>query len=168
MGKSKKREQSKAEPAKSESSKTRISISSLSRTINEEHLKEIFGLFGKIQEVTLAVDDSLGMSKGYGFVEYESESDAKAAIEHMHGGQMDGSTIKVEYPHDRQKRMAAEKAAAEKPRPKPKPPMNNGAEPPRNTGTVARLVEKPPERNDRSDRDRNREKDHKEDRGKDR
>merc|ERR1711948_63804 len=102
-------------------------------------------------------DEALGLSKGYGYVECESESDAKAVIAHLHGGQIDGNTIKVELAHDRQKRIAAEKAAAAEQMARKLAPPVSSAAPMRSTNRVPEKA--PVVRKERNDRERDRDRD---------
>merc|ERR1719197_2101908 len=81
-----------------------LSVSNLTRNVNEEHLQEIFGLYGKVKETTLAVDKNVGLPKGYAYVEFSSERDAEKAITGLHGGQIDGNVIKVEFQGDKKKK----------------------------------------------------------------
>merc|ERR1719499_2787891 len=74
-----------------------LSVSNLSRNVYEDHLREIFGNYGKVKEATLAIDKAVGLPKGYAYVEFASERDAESAIAHLHGGQVDGNVIKVEF-----------------------------------------------------------------------
>lgn len=69
-------------------------VGNLTRNVTEEHLKEIFGTFGKLASVELAMDRAVNLPRGFAHVEYESASDATKAVEHMHEGQIDGNVIK--------------------------------------------------------------------------
>jgi len=100
-----------------------LSVSNLSRNVNEDHLREIFGNYGKVRDAALAIDRVVGLPKGYAYVQYASEYDAERAIAHFHGGQIDGNIIKVEFQSDRRLRAKAERRAAEN--------GDEGKEPPR-------------------------------------
>merc|ERR1712054_78562 len=78
-----------------------LSVSKLTRNVNEDHLQEIFGLYGKVKEVTLAVDKNVGLPKGYAYVEFSTEREAEKAVEGLHGGQIDGNVITVEFQGDK-------------------------------------------------------------------
>lgn len=60
------------------------------------HLREIFAPYGTITRAHVPVNPHTGIPKGFAFVEYEAEEQAKAAVKHMDGGQIDGSVVKVE------------------------------------------------------------------------
>eukprot|EP00397_Hematodinium_sp_SG-2012_P051605 GEMP01060550.1.p1 GENE.GEMP01060550.1~~GEMP01060550.1.p1 ORF type:complete len:186 (+),score=45.10 GEMP01060550.1:72-629(+) len=76
---------------------TLLYISNLSRNVNDDHLKNIFGSYGKIQNAAISVDKTVGLPKGYAYVEFEHLKDADKAAECMHQGQIDGSTISVTF-----------------------------------------------------------------------
>merc|ERR1719197_1404132 len=118
-----------------------LSVSNLTRNVNEEHLQEIFGLYGKVKETTLAVDKNVGLPKGYAHIEMSSEHDAEKAVAGLHNGQIDGNIIKVELQGDKKKRVTDENK---------RPPAQTA-------------VRKPPARPDR-DRERERERERDRDR----
>merc|ERR1719210_653419 len=95
---------------KSDKDKLVLSVSNLSRNVNEDHLREIFGNYGKVREATLAIDKAVGLPKGYAYVEFSSEREAERAISYLNGGQIDGNVVKVEFQSDR-KRKAQKKAS---------------------------------------------------------
>merc|ERR1712070_621415 len=113
-----------------------LSVSNLTRNVNEDHLQEIFGLYGKVKETTLAVDKNVGLPKGYASVEFSSEREAEKAVEGLHGGQIDGNVIKVEFQGDKKKKSNDE-----------------------NKRPAQQAVRRPPPRNDARDRERERERD---------
>ncbi|PCD33145.1 hypothetical protein AU210_009380 [Fusarium oxysporum f. sp. radicis-cucumerinum] len=79
------------EPAKS----TKIVVERLSKNINEQHLYEIFGQFGRIKDLDLPMNRTFGTNRGTAYILYDYEDDAEAAIAHMHEAQVDGSAINV-------------------------------------------------------------------------
>lgn len=60
------------EPAK-------LHVSGLSRNVAADHLREIFGTFGALRGVELAVDRRVGLSRGFGYVEFEHRREAEGA-----------------------------------------------------------------------------------------
>lgn len=72
-----------------------LHVRNLTRNVNADHLHEIFGIYGSVLNVELAVDHAVSLPKGYAFVEYASRELAEAAIEHMDGGQIDSNQISV-------------------------------------------------------------------------
>merc|ERR1712129_1245 len=74
-----------------------LSVSNLTRNVNEDHLQEIFGLYGKVKETTVAVDKNVGLPKGYAYVEFSSEREAEKAIEGLHGGRLTGTPSRLSF-----------------------------------------------------------------------
>ncbi|CAJ1890077.1 unnamed protein product [Sphenostylis stenocarpa] len=70
---------------------TNLYMKNLDLDITEAKLKEKFSSFGKIISLAIAKDLN-GMSKGFGFVNYDNPDDAKRAMEEMNGSQL-GSKI---------------------------------------------------------------------------
>ncbi len=63
--------------------------------VTEEDLKEAFGAFGEVTEVTIITDKFSGQSKGFGFVEMPNNSEADAAIKALNETAVKGRNIKV-------------------------------------------------------------------------
>ena len=72
-----------------------LHVRNLTRNVNEEHLREIFGNYGSIKNVELAIDALVQLPKGYAFIEFASVDLAKAAVQHMDGGQIDSNVVSV-------------------------------------------------------------------------
>jgi len=70
-------------------------VGNLSNKVTEADLKANFAEAGNIVSVRIIKDKFSGQSKGFGFVEMESEEGAKEAITRFNGGQLDGQTIVV-------------------------------------------------------------------------
>lgn len=72
-----------------------IYIGNLSNNTTAEALKAMFDAFGQVETVKIITDRFSGRSKGFGFVEMPSNSEADQAIKALNGKQLDGSNIKV-------------------------------------------------------------------------
>ncbi len=72
-----------------------IYVGNLPYSTTEEDLRTAFGAFGETSSVSVITDKYTGQSKGFGFVEMPSDSDAESAIEALHGTSMDGRNITV-------------------------------------------------------------------------
>jgi RNA recognition motif-containing protein len=70
-------------------------IGNLPAKVTEEDLKANFSEVGKIVAVNVIKDKFTGLSRGFGFVEMETEEAAKEAIQRFNGGQLLGNTITV-------------------------------------------------------------------------
>eukprot|EP00124_Ichthyophonus_hoferi_P001664 Ihof_evm4s93 gene=Ihof_evmTU4s93 len=76
-------------------------IARLSPITTEESLKEYFGQYGTIQSLRLVCDIVTGYSKGYAFIEFYNQHDAKEAYKRSHRHILDGQEIVVEYELER-------------------------------------------------------------------
>lgn len=74
---------------------TKIVVERLTKNINEDHLREIFGEFGRIDDLDLPVNRQFGTNRGTAYILYYSEADAESAIAHMHEATLDGAMINV-------------------------------------------------------------------------
>jgi RNA recognition motif-containing protein len=63
--------------------------------MNDEALKEAFASHGNVISANIVTDRQSGRSRGFGFVEFENESDADAAMEALNGSEIDGRNIVV-------------------------------------------------------------------------
>ncbi len=74
---------------------TKLFIGSLPYSTTEEELAQFFAAAGTITSTKLIIDHETGRSKGFGFVEYENDDDAKAAIQKFHGSEFGGRKLVV-------------------------------------------------------------------------
>jgi cold-inducible RNA-binding protein len=70
-------------------------VGNLSVNATEDVIRDNFTEAGKVAAVTIIKDNYTKQSKGFGFVEMETEEGAKQAIEMFNGGKLDGNTIIV-------------------------------------------------------------------------
>ncbi len=73
----------------------KLLIRNLSRTTTELQIRELFERHGKVQSCDLVMDKSSGGSKGFGFVEMPNPGEAKTAVKHLNGMDLDGNQIRV-------------------------------------------------------------------------
>jgi RNA recognition motif-containing protein len=73
----------------------KLFVGSLPWAVNDEGLKEAFTPYGNVVSATVVKDRRSGRSKGFGFVEFENDSEAKAAIEALNGKELQGRNIVV-------------------------------------------------------------------------
>lgn len=74
---------------------TNIYISGLSLGINSDDLKDLFGEYGVVSSAKIITDRDTGKSKGFGFVEMESDEAGQKAINELNGAEYDEKTISV-------------------------------------------------------------------------
>jgi RNA recognition motif-containing protein len=72
-----------------------IYIGNLPFNIKKNELEDMFAEFGEVQEAKIIFDRYTSQSKGFGFVEMPSNSEADQAIKALNGKFMNGRTIKV-------------------------------------------------------------------------
>tara|TARA_Y100001936_G_C15461231_1_gene353966 strand:- start:267 stop:512 length:246 start_codon:yes stop_codon:yes gene_type:complete len=70
-------------------------IGNLSYDIDENELEEEFRAYGEVKSVKIIKDRETGNSKGFGFVEMNSNDDGAAAIEAINGKALKGREIRV-------------------------------------------------------------------------
>ncbi len=70
-------------------------VGNLSQNVTEEDLRKNFSEAGKVVSAAVIKDKFSGVSRGFGFVEMETEEGAQEAIRKFNGGDLDGKTITV-------------------------------------------------------------------------
>lgn len=73
----------------------RLLVRNMSRKTTETDLRDLFDSFGPVQSCVIVNDKETGASKGFGFVEMPKPGDAKAAIHHLNGYELDGEILRV-------------------------------------------------------------------------
>lgn len=86
--------QDKSKPAASAATPMRLYVGQLHLNVTDADLKPVFEAFGPLDFIDLHKDAS-GTSKGFGFVQFKNEADAKAALEALNGLEIAGKAIKV-------------------------------------------------------------------------
>ncbi|KAE8443179.1 hypothetical protein EG329_002277 [Mollisiaceae sp. DMI_Dod_QoI] len=74
---------------------TKVVVEKLTKNVNEDHLREIFSIYGQIRDLDMPMNRAFNTNRGTAYILYTSESDAEAAIAHMHESQIDGAVINV-------------------------------------------------------------------------
>ncbi len=73
----------------------KLYVGNLSYSVGDQALQDAFASFGAIASARVITDRETGRSKGFGFVEMESDEAATLAIEKMNGQSLDGRNISV-------------------------------------------------------------------------
>ncbi len=63
----------------------KLFVGNLSYNVNDEQLAEMFASFGEVASAAVIIDRQTGRSKGFGFVEFNDDAAADAAVEAMNG-----------------------------------------------------------------------------------
>ncbi len=82
----------------------KIFVGNLSRDVSDEDLLRAFESFGKVESATVVKDKFTGESRGFGFVEMPSASEAQSAINGMNGKELKGRAVNVNEARPREER----------------------------------------------------------------
>ena len=74
---------------------TKLYIGGLPYQTTQDELRDAFSKAGAVASVSIIMDKMTGRSRGFGFVEMGSDSDAQAAIEMWNGKDFDGRKLTV-------------------------------------------------------------------------
>ena len=74
---------------------TKLFVGSLPWSVNDEELKETFEKHGTVISAKVIEDRDTNRSRGFGFVEMESSSDATNAIQALNDSELNGRNIVV-------------------------------------------------------------------------
>lgn len=79
----------------------KLFVGSLSWNTNDDGLHQAFAQFGEVSEAKVITDRMTGRSRGFGFVTFEDDAAADAAVEALNGTELDGRTIRVDVARER-------------------------------------------------------------------
>lgn len=79
-------------------------VSNLGFHTSEEDLRKLFEQFGQVASAKVITDRETGNSRGFGFVEMESTTEADQAISKLNGKEIEGRFISVTVAREREKR----------------------------------------------------------------
>lgn len=83
----------------------RLYVGNLSFNTTDHTLQDAFAQDGrKVASVSVMLDRDTGRSRGFAFVEMETDADAQAAIKAMNGFTLDGRPLRVNEAEDRKPR----------------------------------------------------------------
>lgn len=83
---------------------TKLFVGSLAYGVTDDQLEEFFKQAGNVVSAKVIVDRDTSRSKGFGFVEMETDEEAKAAIEQLNGKELEGREIAVNEARPQQPR----------------------------------------------------------------
>ena len=72
-----------------------IYVGNLAREVTEDELRQSFEAFGQVTSVNVIKDRYSGESRGFGFVEMSTKSEAQAAINGLNGTSLQERTLSV-------------------------------------------------------------------------
>lgn len=83
-----------------------IYVGNLSWEVTEDELRQAFESFGQVTSVSIITDKYSGRSRGFGFIEMPTETEAKAAISGLNGTLLRDRAVNVSEarPHNEGRR----------------------------------------------------------------
>ena len=84
----------------------RLYIGNLPFSFTQQDLEQLFSSFGTVRYVEIISDRMTGQSRGFGFVELETAEQAQAAIQSMHGRDIQGRGLTVNEAREKTSRPA--------------------------------------------------------------
>lgn len=82
----------------------KLFVGNLSWGIDDAQLNEAFAKFGTVAEAIVIKDRATGRSKGFGFVTFDDDAEAEAAISGMNEVELDGRAVVVNEARPREER----------------------------------------------------------------
>jgi cold-inducible RNA-binding protein len=73
----------------------KLYVGNLAKQVNDAQLNELAVPFGTVVSANVATERSSGDSKGFGFVEFGTEAEGRAAITGLDGKDVHGQALKV-------------------------------------------------------------------------
>lgn len=72
-------------------------VGNIAFSANEQIIGDAFGQYGSVSSVRLPTDPDSGNLKGFGYVEFGSVDEAKAALEAMNGAPIEGRPLRLDF-----------------------------------------------------------------------
>jgi RNA recognition motif-containing protein len=82
----------------------KLYVGNLAYSVTDGTLEQMFAAHGSVQSAQVIMDRDTGRSKGFGFVEMDSDQEAQAAIAALNGQPMDGRSLTVNEAKPRENR----------------------------------------------------------------
>ena len=83
---------------------TKLYVGNLSYSTDQESLRSLFAPHGEVVSAQVITDRDTGRSRGFGFVEYANDEDARTAIQALDGTEFEGRNLKVNEARSRDDR----------------------------------------------------------------
>ncbi len=82
----------------------KLYVGGLPYSVTDDQLQEIFSPHGTVESARVITDRMTGRSRGFGFVEMSSQSEAEEAIQKMNGTDLEGRSLTVNEAKPQQER----------------------------------------------------------------
>lgn len=73
----------------------KVYVGNLSKQVTDAQLNDLAIPFGKLISANVAVERKSGESKGFGFLDFSNDDEARAAITGLDGRDVNGQALKV-------------------------------------------------------------------------
>lgn len=73
----------------------KLFVGSLDYGVTDQQLNDLFSEYGTVESAKVILDRETNRSRGFGFVEFSSDEEAKAAVEALNGKEHQGRTLVV-------------------------------------------------------------------------
>jgi RNA recognition motif-containing protein len=84
----------------------KLYVGNLGYSVSSADLEQLFARFGTVDSAQVITDRDTGRSKGFGFVEMSSDTEAKEAISALDGKEFAGRSLTVNEARPREERGA--------------------------------------------------------------
>lgn len=74
----------------------KLYVGNLSKQVNDAKLNELATAYGTPTSASVATERDGGQSKGFGFIEFANDDEARAAMTGLNGRDIDGQALKVD------------------------------------------------------------------------
>lgn len=81
----------------------KIYVGNLKFSLKEENIRQIFSVYGVIQDLKMIHDRETGNFRGFAFITYANPEEAEEAVTQMNGQPVDGRNLKVTFAEDKRK-----------------------------------------------------------------
>ena len=82
----------------------KLYVGNLPFSVTEQELHDLFSQHGNVSSASIVTDRETGRPRGFGFVEFSSDDEARAAIEALHGTNFGGRDLTVNEAKPRENR----------------------------------------------------------------
>jgi RNA recognition motif-containing protein len=79
----------------------KLYVGNLAYSVTQDQLAEAFGQHGNVVEAKIIIDRYSNRSKGFGFVEMETEDEAQAALSGLNGSEFEGRELRIDLARER-------------------------------------------------------------------
>ena len=79
-------------------------VSNLSFQLQEDDLRNLFSAYGEVNSAKIITDRETGRSRGFGFVEMDSDEEANNAMAGLNNRELEGRAISVTVAREKESR----------------------------------------------------------------